>query len=63
MLEKISGFTADQAKEYLLTNLEGELTHEKAVRISQFEQQFKEESEQKAGNISLWPFSAVRLSR
>ena len=48
MLEKISGFTADQAKEYLLTNLEGELTHEKAVRISQFEQQFKEESEQKA---------------
>lgn len=48
MLEKISGFTAEQAKEYLLTNLEGELTHEKAVRISQFEQQFKEESEQKA---------------
>ena len=48
MLEKISGFTTDQAKEYLLTNLEGELTHEKAVRISQFEQQFKEESEQKA---------------
>ena len=48
MLEKISGFTAEQAKEFLLTNLEGELTHEKAVRISQFEQQFKEESEQKA---------------
>ena len=48
MLEKISGYTSDQAKEYLLSNLEGELTHEKAVRISQFEQQFKEESEQKA---------------
>lgn len=54
MLEKISGYTSDQAKEYLLSNLEGELTHEKAVRISQFEQQFKEESEQRARNcISL----------
>ena len=27
MLEKISGFTADQAKNYLLSNLEGDLTH------------------------------------
>ena len=34
LLEKISGYTADQAKEYLLQNLENELTHEKAVRIS-----------------------------
>jgi ribonuclease Y len=48
MLEKISGFTSEQAKEYLLSNLEGELTHEKAVRVSQFEQQYKEEVEQKA---------------
>lgn len=48
MLEKISGLTSEQAKEYLLSNLEGELIHDKAVRISQFEQQFKEEAEQKA---------------
>ncbi len=48
MLEKISGYTAEQAKEYLLANLEGDLTHEKAVRISQFEQQFKEEADRKA---------------
>lgn len=29
LLEKISGYTADQAKDYLLQNLENELTHEK----------------------------------
>jgi ribonuclease Y len=51
MLEKISGFTADQAKEYLLSNLEAELTHEKALRISQMETRLKEESDQKARNI------------
>lgn len=51
MLEKISGFTADQAKEYLLSNLEAELTHEKALRISQMETRIKEESDQKARNI------------
>ena len=32
-LEKISGYTAEQAKEYLLSNLENELVHEKAVKI------------------------------
>ena len=31
MLEKISGYTAEQAKNYLLTQLEDELTHEKSV--------------------------------
>ena len=29
MLEKISEFTKEQAKEYLLSNLENELVHEK----------------------------------
>ena len=33
MLERISGFTVEQAKEYMLTNLENELSHEKAVKI------------------------------
>ena len=51
MLEKISGFTADQAKNHLLATLEGELTHEKAVRISHYEVQLKDESEQKAREI------------
>ena len=51
MLERISGLTVEQAKEYLLKNLEEELTHEKARMISQFEQQTKEESDAKAREI------------
>ena len=51
MLERISGLTIDQAKEYLLKNLEEELTHEKALMVSQFEQQTKEESDAKAREI------------
>jgi len=51
MLEKISGFTVEQAKDHLLKNLEGELTHEKALRISQMETRLKEEADVKARNI------------
>lgn len=50
-LEKISGFTLQQAKEYLLQNLDEELTHEKAVKIIEFEQKIKDESEKKAREI------------
>ncbi|WP_040195764.1 ribonuclease Y [Candidatus Soleaferrea massiliensis] len=48
MLEKISGFTADQAKEHLLDILDEELTHEKAVKIQNYDMQLKDEAEQKA---------------
>ncbi len=48
MLERISGYTADQAKAYLLNNLETELTHEKAVKVLDFEQRYKETVETKA---------------
>ena len=51
MLERISAFTKDQAKEYLLTLLENELVHEKAVKIMEFEQQTKEESDKAAREI------------
>ena len=51
MLEKISGFTMEQAKDYLLSNLDDELTHEKALRISQMEVRLKEEADQKARSI------------
>ncbi len=45
LLEKISGFTKEQAKTHLLEMLDGELTHEKAVKIMEFEQQSKEDSD------------------
>lgn len=48
VLEKISQFTVDQAKEYLLNSLEEELTHEKALRISAYESQIKDECENRA---------------
>ena len=50
-LERISGLTVSQAKEQLLDSLEGELTHEKALKIASFEQQLKDEAEEKARNI------------
>ncbi len=51
MLEKISGFTAEQAKAQLLNMLDGELQHEKALKITEYEQQIKEESDQRAREL------------
>ncbi|MBQ4104955.1 MAG: ribonuclease Y [Clostridia bacterium] len=51
MLERISGYSVDQAKAYLLEQLDGELAHEKSVKIMEYEQQLKDESDKKARNI------------
>ena len=51
MLERISGYTQEQAKTYLLQRLDDELDHEKATKIMDFEQQLKDESDKKARNI------------
>lgn len=51
MLERISGFSLEQAKDYLLQNLENELVHEKAVKIMEIEQQTRDEAENKAREI------------
>lgn len=51
MLEKISSFTKEEAKNYLLQNLENELTHEKAVKVHAYEQQVKEDSDKLAREI------------
>lgn len=51
MLEKISSFTVEQAKTYLLQSLEGELAHEKAVKIMEFEQQIKDNSDKLAREV------------
>ena len=45
VLERISGFTMEQAKDYLLKNLENELVHEKAVKVMEIEQQTRDEAE------------------
>ena len=51
MLERISGLSTEQAKEMLLKTLDDALTHDKAVRIKQFEQQIKDDSDQIARDI------------
>ena len=51
MLEKISGFTADEAKEYLIEQVESEVTHETALKIKEVESQMKEECETRAREV------------
>ncbi|MEE0945521.1 MAG: ribonuclease Y [Acutalibacteraceae bacterium] len=51
LLERISGFTSEQAKEHLLSMLDGDLAHEKAVRIMENEQHTKEEADKIAREI------------
>ena len=51
ILERISQFTMEQATEHLLSMLENELVHEKALKIQSYEQQLKDECEEKARNL------------
>ena len=51
MLEKISGYTKEQAKVDLLASLEESLKREKAVKIMEYEQNLREESENLAREI------------
>ena len=51
MLERISGFTADQAKAYLIQQVESEVTHETAMKIKEIEARAKDEADQRAREI------------
>ncbi|MBO4934026.1 MAG: ribonuclease Y [Clostridia bacterium] len=51
MLERISGYSTDKAKEYLLQTLEDKLVHEKAVRISAYEENLRDEQESLAREV------------
>ena len=51
MLEKVSGYTAEQAKAELVAELEEEIRHEQAQRIAELEQQYREEADEKACRI------------
>ena len=50
-LERISGYTAEEAKAYLISKLETEVTHEAAMKIKEIEARFKEEADMKAKEI------------
>ncbi len=47
-LEKISGLTSEQAKEYLLRTVEEDVKHETAILIKEMDRKAKEEADKKA---------------
>ena len=51
VLERISGYTAEEAKQYLISNLESEVTHEKAMKLRELETKFKDEADARARDI------------
>ena len=51
MLERISGFTAEEAKQYLIAQVESEVTHETALKIKEIEARAKEEADTRAREI------------
>ena len=51
MLEKISGFTVEEAKKYLIDQVESEVTHETALKIKEVESRMKEECEARAREV------------
>ena len=50
-LERISGLTSEQAKEYLLKTVEDEVKHDTAIMIKTLESRAKEEADKKAKEI------------
>ena len=50
-LERISGYTTDQAKQVILDRIEQEVTHESALMIKEAENRAKEEGDKKAKSI------------
>lgn len=50
-LERISGYTTDQARSIILERLEKELAHESAIMVKESENRAKEEADKKAKSI------------
>ena len=50
-LERISGYTAEEAKNYLLKQLEEDVVHESAMKIKEIEARYKDEADTKAREI------------
>ncbi|MDR1590034.1 MAG: ribonuclease Y [Oscillospiraceae bacterium] len=50
-LEKISGYTVEEAKNYLIKNLESEVTHEAAMKIKDIETRYRDEADEKAREL------------
>ena len=51
ILEKIAGYTAEQAKHMLVESLEDEIRHEQAKKLVELEEEFRDEADAKAKEI------------
>ena len=65
MLEKIAGLTREDAKAELVAKLDSEMQHETALKISEYEERFKDEADAKAKEIlslAIQRFAAEHVS-
>ena len=60
-LERISGLTSEQAKEYLLKTVEDEVKHDTAVMVKTLESRAKEEADKRQRNWLSMLYSVVLL--
>ena len=51
LLEKISGYSQEEARAMLIKNLVDDVKHEQAIKLAELEEQFKDEADKKAKNI------------
>lgn len=51
MLEKISGFTVEEAKAHLISLVESEARHDAAVKLKEIERQLKDEADSRAREV------------
>ena len=51
LLEKISGYSQEEARAMLIKNLVDDVKHEQAVKLAELEAEFKDEADKKAKNI------------
>jgi len=51
MLERISGFTVEEAKSYLISQVESQVTHEAAMKIKEIEARARDEADMRAKEI------------
>ena len=65
MLEKIAGLSREDAKAELVAKLDSEMQHETALKISEYEERFKDEADAKAKEIlslAIQRFAAEHVS-
>ena len=51
LLEKISGFSVEEAKTYLVDTVRDDVTHEMAMKVKEIEAQYKDEADERAREI------------